>query len=162
MNFTFLIPDLRKLIKYDERLASYSKEDYFSSLHKRDTVSSRAKLGDRDTDKENVPQERLSGGSKDRPSSDKGLDTLNLASLLQDKLSIDATNKSTKESDCKRRSRSKTRKHPKHMTRGLSSDESDPNQGRNVATRSSKVRRSSCPRSAGRFSALGMTVTAVL
>ncbi|EDV34901.2 uncharacterized protein Dana_GF16674 [Drosophila ananassae] len=45
--------NLRKLIKYEERLAENAKEDNFSSLHKRSTASSRAKLtGDRDRDKD--------------------------------------------------------------------------------------------------------------
>ncbi|KAM8715716.1 hypothetical protein ACLKA7_002720 [Drosophila subpalustris] len=148
---------LRKLIKYDERLAAYSKEDYFSSLHKRATLSSRAKLGDNtggngNADKENVPAkqtDRMSGGSKDSPNSDKGSDVLNVACLLQDQLSLDTAKKPSKENDCKRRSRSKTRKHPNQMTRGASSDESD-----RVPSRS-KLRRSSRPRSTGRFSNRG-------
>ncbi|XP_070133801.1 serine/arginine-rich splicing factor 4 [Drosophila bipectinata] len=49
------LKDLRKLIKYEERLAENAKEDNFSSLHKRSTASSRAKLsGDGDKNKENT------------------------------------------------------------------------------------------------------------
>ncbi|KAH8412497.1 hypothetical protein KR009_002618, partial [Drosophila setifemur] len=47
------LKDLRKLIKYEERLADNGKGDDFSSLHKRGTVSSRAKLtGERNNDKD--------------------------------------------------------------------------------------------------------------
>ncbi|KAH8392249.1 hypothetical protein KR215_004082, partial [Drosophila sulfurigaster] len=156
------LKDLRKLIKHDERLATNSKEDHFSSLHKRDTVSSRAKLGGDSRDKENAAVaaavavgqdlERLAGGRKKVTE-----DALNLASVLQQKLSLDTAKKPPGATglDCKRRSRSKTRKHPREINRAASSDESDPKQERTNATKSrSKLRKSSRTRSTGRSLAL--------
>lgn len=73
------MPDLRKLIKYEETLATNAKEDdSISTLYKRNTISSRAKLGDKAKDKEQqVPQilsEKSSKqcmGAGDRASSKK-------------------------------------------------------------------------------------------
>lgn len=47
-----MIPDLRKLIKYEEQLATNEKEDPLVTLYKRNTVSSRAKLDDKAKEKE--------------------------------------------------------------------------------------------------------------
>ncbi|KAH8377285.1 hypothetical protein KR093_004657 [Drosophila rubida] len=144
------LKDLRKLIKHDERLATDSKEDYFSSLHKRDTVSSRAKLGNDSHDK---GLERLSGGDKGKKSLE---DALNLAIDLQHKLSLD-TAKKPETSNCKRRSRSKTRNHAREVVRAASSDESDPKQGPSNATANRpKLRKSSRTRSTGRSSAAAL------
>lgn len=54
------MPDLRKLIKYEETLAANAKEDDpISILYKRNTVSSRAKLGDKAKEKEQQVQQML-------------------------------------------------------------------------------------------------------
>lgn len=47
-----MIPDLRKLIKYEEQLGTNEKEDPLITLYRRDTVSSRAKLDDKAKEKE--------------------------------------------------------------------------------------------------------------
>ncbi|KRF81614.1 uncharacterized protein Dvir_GJ17458, isoform C [Drosophila virilis] len=148
------LKDLRRLIKYEERLATNSKEDYFSSLHKRDTISSRAKMGDRE--KENVPQQidkdktkqQASDDDKERLNSGKAAtdNNLKLATLFREKLLLDESKEPSNSSNCARRSRSKTRNGPSRI-------EACPNQDTRIP-RQSKLRKSR-PRSNSRLSAQG-------
>lgn len=146
---------MRRLIKYEERLATNSKEDYFSSLYKRDTISSRAKTADRE--KENVPhqidkdksKQQNSDDDKERLNSGKAAtDTnLKLATLFREQLLIDESKEPPNSSNCARRSRSKTKNGP-------STSEACPNQDTRIPHQS-KLRKSR-PRSNSRLSAQGM------
>lgn len=154
--------DLRKLIKHEERLAENAKESDFSGLHKRGTVSSRAKLSV-DKDKENaVPscpcpsaKEKECKTDKDddlRERSDGGASFADLARLFKEQLLMDASvppmsanNAVTQKSQVngRRRSRSKTRR---EKAPSISSSESEANEDR---LRMQRRRRSnSHPRSA--------------
>ncbi|XP_002132828.2 uncharacterized protein Hyls1 [Drosophila pseudoobscura] len=144
------LKDLRKLIKYEERLAEGPKDDNFSRLHKRGTVSSRAKLGgenDKDKDKENAAPastiEATAGKEKNSKTDESetrlagGIAMSEIARLFRDKLFLgsskpgpDASQSSTPVQSSaplsKRRSRSKTRKAAQNAP-FLSSGESEAN-----------------------------------
>jgi len=157
--------DLRKLIKYEERLAENAKEDNIRGLHKRGTVSSRAKLSGGDKDKENAaPPSCPCPSAKEKESktdqdddqqerSDGGAGFADLARLFKEKLLMDASVPPTANNVLepgKRRSRSKTRQGKEPP---LSSGESEANEDR---PRMQRRRRSkSHPRSASRGRSLG-------
>ncbi|KAH8328127.1 hypothetical protein KR067_004348, partial [Drosophila pandora] len=170
------LKDLRKLIKYEERLAENAKENNFSSLHKRSTASSRAKLTgdrDRDKDKENSAPATTSSSlfvkekefktDREDPRSEAGADFDDLARLFREKLLMDASippvvpKQSTKQTMAKsepvsrRRSRSSLRSGRQPPP---SSGESEPNAGERP--RAQRRRRSrSRARSASRGSLTG-------
>ncbi|XP_016981073.1 uncharacterized protein LOC108046035 [Drosophila rhopaloa] len=122
------LKDLRKLIKYEERLAENAKEGNFRGLHKRGTVSSRAKLSG-EKDKENAaPLCPCSSAKENESKTDQdddqqqrsggGAGFADLARLFKEKLLLEASvpPPATKallpeqsQSNGKRRSRSKTR-----------------------------------------------------
>lgn len=67
------MPDLRKLIKYEETLAANAKEDDpISILYKRNTVSSRAKLGDKAKEKEQQVLQTLGEKSSSKQNMEAG------------------------------------------------------------------------------------------
>ncbi|XP_002079634.2 uncharacterized protein LOC6732514 [Drosophila simulans] len=156
------LKDLRKLIKHEERLAENAKESDFSGLHKRGTVSSRAKLSS-EKDKENAApscpcpsaKEKECKTDKDddlRERSVGGASFADLARLFKEKLLMDASvppmsakNLVPEKSQVngRRRSRSKTRREKEPS---ISSSESEANEDR---LRMQRRRRSkSHPRSA--------------
>ncbi|XP_050741590.1 uncharacterized protein LOC108034079 isoform X2 [Drosophila biarmipes] len=152
--------DLRKLIKYEERLAENAKEDHFSGLHKRGTVSSRAKLSVGEKDKENAAppacpcpsaKEKESKTDQDDDRQERsggGEGFADLARLFKEKLLMDASVPPTASNVLepgKRRSRSKTRQGKEPP---LSSGESEADKDR---PRMQRRRRSkSHPRSVSR------------
>lgn len=131
-------------------MATNPKEDYFSSLHKRNTISSRAKLGDKEKDP--VPPPVVKDRTK-QPLSDKNKEcvinessatasNLNLAALFREKLLIDESKEPQTSTDCVRLSRCKTLK-------SSSSKETNSQDARDVHR--SKLRKSR-PRSLSRNS----------
>ncbi|XP_070075004.1 uncharacterized protein Hyls1 isoform X2 [Drosophila takahashii] len=165
MSYKFQFLDLRKLIKYEERLAENAKEDNFNGLHKRGTVSSRAKLSG-EKDKENAAPPCPCSSAKEKESktdqeqrSNGGDGFADLARLFKEKLLMDASVPPTATKDLepehsqangKRRSRSKTRQGKEPP---LSSGESEANDA--IRPRMQRRRRSkSHPRSASRGAAM--------
>ncbi|KAH8352691.1 hypothetical protein KR084_005691 [Drosophila pseudotakahashii] len=162
------LKDLRKLIKYEERLAENAKEDNFNGLHKRGTVSSRAKLSG-EKDKENAAPSCPCPSAKEKESktdqdddqeqrSGGGDGFADLARLFKEKLLMDASVPPTatkvldpgnSQANGRRRSRSKTRQGKEPP---VSSGESEANKER---PRMQRRRRSkSHPRSASRGGAM--------
>lgn len=139
-------------------MAANPKGDYFSSLHKRDTISSRAKLGDKE--KENIPPQVIQNKTK-QPISDKNKEApvsggnattpnLNLAALFREKLLIDEPKEPPKSTKPVSRSRSKTLKSNALKETNLNSGGTC-----NIQDAHTKLRKTR-PRSSSRHSIQGM------
>lgn len=142
-------------------MAANPKGDYFSSLHKRNTISSRAKLGDKE--KENIPPQVIKDKSK-QPITDKNkearvnggnatISNLSLAAMFREKLLIDEPKeppKSTKPVS-RSRSRSKTLKQNSSKETNLNSGGSC-----NIQDAHDAKLRKTRPRSSSRHSIQGM------
>ncbi|KAH8255795.1 hypothetical protein KR038_010850 [Drosophila bunnanda] len=169
------LKDLRKLIKHEERLAENARAAHSSSdhLHKRGTVSSRAKLsGDKDKDNAGPTSSSCASASaKSQESrtdqydqeqlhrSNGGSNSKDLARLFKEKLLMEASippaglrdlNPDNSVAPGRRRSRSKTRKEREPQV--SSGGESDRNVNFNRMQR--RRRSKSNPRSASRGSHL--------
>ncbi|TDG45103.1 hypothetical protein AWZ03_008441 [Drosophila navojoa] len=141
-------------------MAANPKGDYFSSLHKRDTISSRAKLGDKE--KENIPPQVIKNKTN-QPISDKNEEarvnggyatTSNLAAMFREKLLIDEPKEPPKSAKpvSRSRSRSKTLKINSSKETNLNSGGTgNTPDGRDAHNKVRKIR----PRSSSRHSIQG-------